>query len=119
MTPHVLFAAIQSLQPEPGSLKDFIQYIADAAAIGAFGFAWRTNTRVTRVETLLTEPRAGVVDGLSNVRGSINRHGGELQSHEARLDGHDRDLGRLDRDKEPRRGLGPQDVGALDRRGVR
>jgi hypothetical protein len=98
---------LQALQ-QADALKDFVQYVADVAAIGAFGFAWRTNTRVTRLETILTEPTTGVVDGLQGTRNAVHRHGGHLQEHEARLDGHDRDLERLDRDKEPRR-LTPKD----------
>lgn len=49
-------------------LREFMQYVADAAAIGACGFAWRTNARVTRLETMLTEPKLGLVDVVSDLR---------------------------------------------------
>ncbi|HEY4133512.1 MAG TPA: hypothetical protein VGM50_23030 [Gemmatimonadaceae bacterium] len=91
-------------------IRDLMQYIGNAAAVGAFVFAWRTNTRVTRLETVMTEPDIGIVSTISPLKK------GALVEHGTRLDQHDSEIARLDRDKEPRRAMQPTDVGVLDRR---
>lgn len=100
----------------PLELRDLVQYIANAAAIGAFVFAWRTNTRVTRIETVLSEPEQGVIPTLSGMRKGNHHINVDLTEHGVRLDNHDREIDRLDREKEPRRSLQPTDIGILDRR---
>jgi hypothetical protein len=76
-------------------IRDLIQYVSEAAVMGTFAFAWKTNTRVTRMETMMSEP-GGVVPTIDPLRR------GKLIEHEARLDQHDNDIKRLDRDKEPK-----------------
>jgi IS5 family transposase len=123
MTPHlVLLALLQAV--DPGVPRDFLLYVADAAAVGAFAFAWRTSARLARIETILTESEIGVIPRLTgtsrqahNHANVLQAHEGKLDAHDARLDGHDRDIERLERDKDPKRALGPTDVGTLDRRG--
>lgn len=109
-----LFLLLQSV--DPSSARDFGVYIADAAAMGAAGFAWRTNARLARIETILAERKTGVVDTVAEQGETIDDHGKKLERHETRLDGHDRELAHLNRDDERRRPLGPRDVGAPDRR---
>lgn len=66
----VFLFASQAAQVAAASLdlREFMQYVADAAAIGACGFAWRTNARVTRLETVLMEPELGLVSVVSRLR---------------------------------------------------
>lgn len=81
---------LQAIADNP--VRDFIQYIADAAALGAFGFAWRTNTRVTRLETVLAEPDLGVIPSVTHLRKASTGVHNQLAEHGTRLDGHDREI---------------------------
>lgn len=95
--------------------REFIQYVANGAAVGAFLFAWRTNTEVTRIKTVLMEPKTGNVDRTEANSTTIQQHAVQIGEHEVRLDGHDREIRRLwDTGERPRTDM--RDVGALDRR---
>lgn len=65
----ILLLYTQTVSPEAAiSLRDLVQYIANGAAVGAFVFAWRTNTELTRIKTVLMEPQLGLVSVVSRLR---------------------------------------------------
>lgn len=118
MSPAAVLALLQQAV-EPSTSRDFLLYVADASALGAFGFAWRTNARLSRIETMLTEPSIGAIPKLTGTSRQVHDHASELQAHELqltthekRLDGHDATIQGLQQ-----RAMGPRDVGTLDRRG--
>lgn len=96
-------------------VRAFAVYVGDAVAIGTFGFLWKLNARVARIETILLEKSTGIVPRLDGTSKQSYANDKAIEGHEVRLNNHDREIERLDRDKEPRR-LQPTDVGTLDRR---
>lgn len=102
---------LQDAASSATGLREFMQYIANAAAVGAFLFAWRTNTEVTRIKTVLMEPKTGNVDRTEANSTTIQSHAVHIGEHEVRLDGHDREIKRLwDTGERPR--SDPRDVGS-------
>ena len=94
MTLHTALFLLQSATT-PDNVRDFGVYIADIAAAGAAGFAWRTNAQLARIEAILTERKSGVVDTVAEHGDTLATHAGTLERHGVRLDGHDQALVRV------------------------
>lgn len=128
MTPHLLLSLFQdaalaarAAASSDTPFREIGIYFADAAALGAFGFAWRANAALVQLRTMLMDPDMGLASRFAGASKQVHDHATTLQGHEVTLDTHGREIARLDREKEPRRdrrALGPEDVGTLDRRGT-
>ena len=64
----LVLSLIQTVPSDAISLRDLVQYVANAAAVGAFIFAWQTKAELTRIKTALFEDEIGIVPIVGRLR---------------------------------------------------
>lgn len=72
---------------DPGpNLTDMFSWLARACAIGAFGFCWRMQTRMTKIETWLKDEDLGIMPRVTELRKHSHATNQKLQDYGARIE---------------------------------
>ena len=84
---------------DPGFLDQAARWISQAAILFVAGFCWKINSRMGRIETILSEPNLGIIQRVDALHESRSTLDTTMHTHGIRLDGHDREIGEIKEDR--------------------